>query len=286
MPSMPINVSRPPGGDSSYTSPRHSSSSTSKSPVDDDDDELPPRVQTQKPFQPGADSSPTQAAEDAIPVHAGFDIGAIKKIVGSTNSNEVRALEQPRLDALPPLPPPTNRSESMPMPALQSFDQPPSPPVAGPSMPRFNSFEHRADSTRDADVEQPSTPRPLRPDELHQAFTAMDDEYPSTTETAPTLAFGSNNGSYWHQSSTDTSPSTQNPLSYNPFSAPSPSVPHNPFSSSSTRNPFSDPGLSFGSMDGSISSVNLQNENRATDSWSLPALRKKESRSSFSNPWS
>lgn len=280
MPSMPTNVSRPPGGDSSYSNSRHSSSSTSKSLAADDDDELPPRVQTPKPSQLGADSSPEQVAEDTIPVHAGFDIGAIKEIVGSTNPNEVRAVEQPRLDTLPPLPPPTHRSESMPMPASQP-ERKPFSPVGGPSMPRSISFEHPADSENDLD--QPSTPRAPRPDELHQAFTSAEDEYPPAGS-GPTLTFGTNDGSYWHQSSTDSSPST--PLSYNPFSTPSSSTPHNPFSSAS-RNPFADPpGLSFGSANRSISGANGQADNKIADPWSIPALRKKESRSSFANPWS
>ncbi|KAI0082332.1 DUF726-domain-containing protein [Panus rudis PR-1116 ss-1] len=122
-------VSRPP---SSATFGGHRKSSSSAS----GDDDLPPR-ETDTPLKATAEQThlpPTPTDRDAtssssdIPLHAGFDLQAMKEIIGKGDIHpEELQMPVPNKYHIPPIPPPTLRSESAPPPIPDSSATTPKP---------------------------------------------------------------------------------------------------------------------------------------------------------------
>ncbi|KAH9950963.1 DUF726-domain-containing protein [Amylocystis lapponica] len=202
-PSALSRVSRPPSATSTSF---HKKQSSSNSSITDDD--LPPREIPLPPSAPPtpivekhADESSAVEAPDsdlssaAIPVHAGFNFGAIKEVIGKAelNPNELQ-IPAPSRFPVPQIPQATQRSESVPLPVppspettptlRTSLDLPPEEPIAGPSSrsdagysrPSLNNVQTR----REVPVTSP-TPSTTRP-----SFGAQ-----------PAISFGGPDGSLW-----------------------------------------------------------------------------------------
>jgi hypothetical protein len=215
---------------------------------------------------PSGPSSP--AKEDSkIPIHAGFDFNAIKDVLGKAelNPDELRIRDAEEFE-VPPIPPPTNRSESAPPPqqtppteAQRPSFGPPSPEQGPSSMSatfsRSMSVNDVRDDYPDSDPDDPPPPP----------------EKPPVYTPAPTLSFADNTGSLW-------SPDDR----FEPRD-----VPAFGYSAAQSANPFStytppDTGLSFGGADGSITST----VSPLADPWTIPTeLGKKKSPAYNANPW-
>ncbi|KAK0185158.1 hypothetical protein F5146DRAFT_1071635 [Armillaria mellea] len=179
-----------------------------------------------------------------IPMHAGFDFAAIKEMIGHTQQPE--EVVAPTPIAVPPIPPPTNRTESMP----QALKRSPSP-TPGPSKSR--------------------SPSPLKKDDMSSAFSRSVSP-PSYSRSPPPSSLGVNDS--WSDPPTRTT--TLSSFNNYGFNVPA-------YSTSAAQNPFAAPppdaGLSFGGVDGSITPANVG------DPWSMPGRRKNIADFS-SNPWS
>ncbi|KAJ7894560.1 hypothetical protein B0H13DRAFT_2035994 [Mycena leptocephala] len=244
-PTRPESVSRPP----STVSVHSRASSVTLN------DDLPPRVDS--PLSAGASkgagpSSPTKDAADVdskMPKHAGFDFGAIKDILGKADLNP---------DEL----------------KIPEANHPPSPPrtdLSGAFARSMSVNDVHDDSDTDTDEPPPPPDKP-------PAFVS-----PST------LSFSDASGSVW--SPTDHGPSRSIPAFGYAATPTPPSVPafgyaagsQNPFASASSYAP-PDTGLSFGGVDGSITSGFASPA--AVDPWAIPSdLSKKKSAAFNSNPW-
>ncbi|KAJ7083377.1 hypothetical protein B0H15DRAFT_423801 [Mycena belliarum] len=262
----PQSVSRPP---SASTFSKHTRATSSV------DEELPPRIGTPVGVSPSTPASPTTDSPDLnpkIPVHAGFDFKAIKDVLGKAelNPDELKIPHENQFEA-PPIPPPTNRSESEP-PRLQTptpdddrpHSNPPSPspsradlPAAfGRSMSVNDVQDTDLDTDTDTDTEEPPPPPPDKP----LAYLS-----PST------LSFGDASGSVWSPSAPKAVPAFGFAASQNPFAS---------YSAASYAP--TDTGLSFGGANGSISFA------PAADPWTIPndlGAGKKKSPAFNANPW-
>ncbi|KAJ7207497.1 hypothetical protein GGX14DRAFT_455589 [Mycena pura] len=268
-PSRPQIVSRPPTASSSS---KHTRSSTASSAGDDD---LPPRLDSPPPAAgasvPASPTTPTKDAPDAeskIPIHAGFDFSAIKEVLGKAelNPDELTLPEQNQFEA-PQIPPPTNRSESAPplqhayLAADADIDRPPSPAQLADAFGRSVSFSDIHDTVNsDPEIETDDAPPPI----------AKPPEYANTG-----LSFGDTSGSTWSPSQFDT---RRESPAYSDFSAAS-----NPFASYTPP----DTGLSFGGVDGSITTNAFASPPASVDPWIIPSeLGRGKKTSGFSaNPW-
>lgn len=266
-PSKPQHVSRPPGGPSSYSRKPSGPVSTPRDSIDSD---LPPRTDSSTPVTspPSTPQRDTASPGPDIPMHAGFDFAAIKEMIGHAQQPE--EVVSPTPIAVPPIPPPTNRTESMP----QALRHSPSP-TPGPSKSR--------------------SPSPLKKDEMSSAFSrsvSLNDANgsdadtepsrspyaspplspPSYSRSPPPSSLGVNDS--WSDPPTRTT--TLSSFNNYGFNVPT-------YSTSAAQNPFAAPppdaGLSFGGVDGSITPANVG------DPWSMPGRRKNTADFS-SNPWS
>ncbi|KAJ7157310.1 hypothetical protein C8R46DRAFT_1114091 [Mycena filopes] len=290
-PTRPQSVSRPP---TASNLSKHSRASSVTTAVDD---ELPPRVSS--PLGAGVatptPSSPSaKGASDAtskIPVHAGFDFNAIKDVLGKAELDPDE-LEMPAENQFPApaIPPPTNRSESAPPqqqtpPAAEAERPPFSPPspshaeLAGTFARSMSVNDVRDDSDAEAeagesDTDSNHTDEPPPPPEKPPAYA-----YGYAPASASTLSFADASGSVW-----------------SPTPAPEESpraamrIPAFGYAAATSQNPFASPadtGLSYGGMDGSITSGGGFGSAAVADPWTIPNdIGKKKSPAAFnSNPW-
>ncbi|KAJ7589643.1 hypothetical protein C8J56DRAFT_36979 [Mycena floridula] len=212
-------VSRPP----SISSYPNLKNGLPRSSMDDPD--LPPRLGTPAPASsapPSRSGTPAPAEkekekekEPAIPVHAGFDFGAIKEMLGKAELDpEELKIPEPNEFVAPPIPPPTNRSESTP----PSVEVPPQTPVYSRSL--------SLDVSPPDDSDEESVPGPTP---ISSATWGHSSQSNSTLGAIP--AFGAS------------------AATLNPFASP----PNSAFSFGDFASP--NPGLSFGGLDGSITPV-------------------------------
>ncbi|KAK0501045.1 hypothetical protein EDD18DRAFT_1147168 [Armillaria luteobubalina] len=279
-PSKPQHVSRPPGGPSSYSRKPSGPVSTPRDSIDSD---LPPRTDSSTPVTspPSTPQRDTASLGPDIPMHAGFDFAAIKEMIGHSEQSE--EVVSPTPIAAPPIPPPTNRTESMP----QALKRLPSP-TPGPSKSR--------------------SPSPLKKDEMSSAFSrsmSLNDADGSDTDTEPSRSpyaspppssppsysrspppssFGAND-SWSDPPKRTTTLSSFNNYGFNvpTYSASTASLTQNPFAAPLATPP--DAGLSFGGVDGSITTASPAN---VSDPWSMTTHvgRRKNTADFSSNPWS
>ncbi|KAL0952070.1 hypothetical protein HGRIS_008706 [Hohenbuehelia grisea] len=304
----PQSVSRPPSTASwakkSTASPRASA-----------DDDMPPRMDSSTPHSNGPSSMPTsptkanaapssgtstpqrEASESAtdLPLHAGFDFAAIKEIIGQAEE----ASDQ-KVYEVPPIPPPSNRSESTPpvhrdaYPDPDPFSQDRPPSAAGqPSRSGLSSVFTRSMSVNDAhDDDDPEEDDPT-PSMSPKPLPPMSSNYISdfATPSPAGLLFGGDDGSFWAPPVPEKSPAAFGYSSSSlttPFGASTVSLGgvggmgSELGLSSRVSNPFADPspssGMSFAGTDGSISFLPSD-----TDPWALPSEPKKKDTNS--NPW-
>ncbi|PBK59345.1 DUF726-domain-containing protein [Armillaria solidipes] len=279
--SKPQHVSRPPGGPSSYS---RKPSGPVPTPRDSIDSDLPPRMDSSTPVAspPSTPQRDTASPGPDIPMHAGFDFAAIKEMIG--HSEQPEQVVSPTPITAPPIPPPTNRTESMP----QALKRSPSP-TPGPSTSR--------------------SPSPLKKDEMSSAFSrsmSLNDANDSDTDTEPSRSpyaspppplsppsysrspppssFGAND-SWSDPPSRTTTLSSFNNYGFNvpTYSTSAASLTQNPFAAPLATPP--DAGLSFGGVDGSITTSSPAN---VSDPWSMSTHvgRRKNTADFSSNPWS
>lgn len=280
-------VSRPPSASTYAKKPPSSTKGT-------DDDELPPRLSSStptatpptSPHKEGHTSTPSDP-EIKIPKTAGFDLAAMKEIIGSAGKEPqvVRALSPV------PLPPPSNRTESMPQ--VPQVRRSPSP-MAGPSTPKKelpDSFARSMTLEDDEDVDHRRSPKPPSSPYSNPIASASSTTTTSDSwgEPAPRGGFGyapfgaSSSSLAQNPFSNDPVPKSSGFAYSSPFGGSAASLAGNPFGGSTASlagNPFaggrsfSSPlppppppqsgGLSFGGMDGSITSVGVD------DPWAAP----------------
>ncbi|KAL0059732.1 hypothetical protein AAF712_013528 [Marasmius tenuissimus] len=302
-PSPPQNVQRPPSTSSfSFNKKQPSDGRNSLDTVIDEG--LPPRVDNPASLSPSdGTQTPSETGPAAtIPKHAGFNFSAMRDVIRDYGRYP-EELKMPILTTasgpsqIPSIaaihvPPPTNRSESVP---IRRHPTPPSPrtqsvsgegivgaPAGDPSTSAMTSSMRSMSLILTVTRKRKKTMSDL----LHLRF------FPIGYQPSPALSFGGSDGSMW--SSGPSTSMVQSPLGTNAdagmgfdldtglgysnssFSArtpgsmdtglsfggaddsiTSPST-HNPFSSSSTRLPRAmDTGLSFGGSDGSVTSPPL-----------------------------
>ncbi|EPQ60175.1 DUF726-domain-containing protein [Gloeophyllum trabeum ATCC 11539] len=295
-PSPTQHVSRPPSAASFGTFQKKRSTDTARTSADDD---LPPREGPvpEKPTSPPppytekeapsrvdeGQSTSNQAAPNLPPARAGFNFDAIKDVIGKSELKPEEVHVQQRNPFRAPLiPPPTQRSESTPLPAPHESRSPtptpvtklPSPPLSseesGPPIPpksaprsdltstfqrslSLNHAQHVSEGEGDVTSSQRSAPY------MQQAFGAsssslrLDDAPTSRPSTVPTLSFGADDGSIWNP---EPNPPSDTIFGYRGFT--------NDASHASTfgqtglksQNPMSSSvSLSFGGTNGSIASL-------------------------------
>lgn len=315
-PSVAIqSVSRPP---SAASFPSHHRRTSSQSTFDD---ELPPREPSHPAVvptdvhtpgnsaagTPSTEEPPTDPAtpdEPQLPKTAGFDLAAIKEAIGNAARNpEELKMPAPNRFPVPPIPPPTQRSESAPPPIPEELAVP-SPisrspsnshdtPVAGPSSSRsdLSSTLSRSLSLNDMRGQM----------DEDEDVTSFNERTPSTTQPfrapSPSLTFGSSDGSFW-----PAEPDRLTPLAGDDFGAFSQSslnasrpTAFGSFNSLSRPElpPTDSSGLSFGGADGSITFVQspaLRTE--PPDPWNISSpsfggysAKKASSSLNVHNPW-
>ncbi|RPD64652.1 DUF726-domain-containing protein [Lentinus tigrinus ALCF2SS1-7] len=280
------SISRPPSAASFGIAKKRTSESSAT-----DDDDLPPRegASTPTPTKPAVVQTPPKsptAADDGdlgsseLPVHAGFDFAAIKQALGKSELEPGEPqVPQPSRFPLPPIQPPTLRTESAPPPVPEpsspptpkirpSLDLPPIPrveePVAGPS----TSPQADLSSTLSRSLSLNNVPDAEEADMTSFGTSASS----LAASRQPVLSYGGSDGSVWPSQEPDPTPTYGAfaggyALSTNFSNMPSTDVLSNPFASASgglragtlpspSANPFASagaPALSFGGADGSIS---------------------------------
>ncbi|KAH7926855.1 DUF726-domain-containing protein [Leucogyrophana mollusca] len=295
------STSRPPSTNSFGSSRRKGASSTGK--VSDDD--LPPRTDTTEfPAPRDADTLSTEppAYEPPIPdipTHAGFDLHAIKEMIGKAETNpEELQVPQPNHFQSPPVPPPSSRSTPPLLPTTRRQSGETDASVAGPSTPRdFSASFSRSVSLQDVhpvasgEVSPSAEEEPLSVMEGPGFSNAPPYSFSTTPRPpSPQLSFGGSDGSIWSPGPVRKSPGA---AFGNPFgmstdtlafgktrrgSITPTSHPHDPFVSYSSASA-SSASLSFGGADGTITFQGMEQ-----DPWSAPIDSKKPSY--HSNPWS
>ncbi|KAG1737014.1 hypothetical protein EDB19DRAFT_1910017 [Suillus lakei] len=288
----PTPVSRPPST-ASFASSRRKPSSLGK-PTDDDDEPprestgtLPPQNTNPHSTQPLGGQSPSSSTD--IPVHAGFDLKAIKDMIGQSEKNpEEMQVPQPSQIHSPLV---VSQSESAP-PAYTSAPTHVANPTGlsvvdvdssadlGATFATSLSLHHVFDSGDDVDGGQGMPPVATdlgSPDDL---------SYPSSTTSPrtsiPQISFGGSETSIW---SPPPLPENRTSPFGNPFAASAVSFGNSSRSTNDLHrtSPVSGPSasLSFGGTDGTIT---LQGMGR--DPWSIPVRDPKKTPNYLSNPWS
>ena len=310
-------TSRPSTATSSFS---HRRQGSSQSTLHDDlpprEDQLPtPTSGTPTPGTPALHPTPTELTEydlaspgtPAIPKHAGFNFNAIKEVIGKADSNpEELQIPAPIRFQVPAIPPPTQRSESAPLPtpealgmrSQQSPQNSSERAVAGPSSPPpdLASSLSRSMSLKDMRGEA----------EFQDALTSAGEQTPSNSQLfrdPPSVSLGSNDNGWPAEpdpmpsslATADSSSSSLQHRSTYDLLRPSgtrsyglSSLPDSPFGAANSS------GLSFGTADASITFTPLSSTgSEPSDPWSIPApsfggFSSKKSTSSFnvnSNPW-
>ncbi|KAG1805555.1 uncharacterized protein BJ212DRAFT_1391472 [Suillus subaureus] len=286
----PTPVSRPPST-ASFASSRRKPPSLGK-PTDDDDE--PPRESTGTPPQntnphsirPSGGRSPSSSTD--IPVHAGFDLKAIKDMIGqSEKTPEEMQVPQPSQISSSLV---ASQSESAPPPytiAPTHVANPTGLYVAdvhssaglSATFATSLSLHHVPDSGDDVDDDQGMPP-------VADSLGSLDHlSYPSSATSPhtsiPQISFGRSETSIW----SPPLPENRHPPFGNPFAGSAVSFGN---SSRSTNNIHRTPpvagtsaSLSFGGTDGTIT---LQGMGR--DPWSIPVGDPKKTPNYLANPWS
>ncbi|KAF8844246.1 DUF726-domain-containing protein [Paxillus ammoniavirescens] len=308
----PSSLSRPPSAASFGSSRRRPPNLPPKSQQDD----LPPRMDmTKTPSPPAADAAPPERdsldSTSDVPVHAGFDLAAIKEMVGEVERHPEQLGVQPS----------PNQAASAPRPTPRSISAPPPPSIsrAGTSS---GSSEKPIPYDEDTDTAHRISPSSMSATFATSLSLQDRDPYmkpgisredaqetvpptnglsfsntPSYSSTVhppeqPQISFGGSGGSIWSSPMPVENVSTT--AFGNPFATStgtelsfgngvrSPPIPQSrhPFTTYSTS-PAS-PSLSFGSSDGTITFQGVEH-----DPWSTPSGSQKTTSSVFSsNPWS
>lgn len=280
-PSTP--VSRPPNAASFPPHNRTTSSASASSAVDED---LPPReislstssvpVSKEATVEPSGEI--TDALQSALPKTAGFNLRAIKEVLGNAEHNPSELqMPAPSRYSVPPIPPPTLRSESAPPPvpdspretprARTSFNLPSLSEKAGSSSGQssnssshndLNSMLSRSLSLNNMRAEFEDEPS------SSSAKTPSYSAFQTSSFRPPALSFTNADTYSWPGESESTPSSSSNP--YTGTNRP-PSFTsirqldtfggQGPYGTSMTSNsPYETPesaSLSFGAVDGSIS---------------------------------
>ncbi|KIK94425.1 hypothetical protein PAXRUDRAFT_142885 [Paxillus rubicundulus Ve08.2h10] len=304
-------ASRPPSAASFGSSRRRPLNLSSKSHHDD----LPPRMDTTIPSPPPVDAKPTLAERDSldstpdVPVHAGFDLAAIKEMIGEVERHPEQLVVQPNPDQ--------GASALLPTPRSISIAPPPSISRAGtiPEKPvpydEDTDTVHRGSPSSLSGTFATSVSLQEKDPYMKPAMSREDDQemvspknglsfsntlsYSSTTSPPdqPQISFGGSGGSIWSSSIPVENVFTT--AFGNPFATStgtdlfsfrngvgSPPIPQSrhPFTTYPTS-PAS-PSLSFGSSDGTITLQGVE-----SDPWGAPSEPQKTTSSAFSsNPWS
>ncbi|KAG2066994.1 DUF726-domain-containing protein [Suillus decipiens] len=266
-------VSRPPST-SSFASSRRKPSSLGKPPDDDDE---PPRESTGTPpsqntnprsTQPSGGRSPSSSTD--IPVHAGFDLKAIKDMIGqSEKTPEEMQIPQPSLYSSLVV----SQSESAP----PAYTITPTHHVANPSLYVADvhssttslSLHHVPDSGDDEQGMPPVADGLGLPDHLSYPSSATPPTF------IPQISFGRNETSIWPP------PENKNSLFGNPFAGSAVSFENSNdlHRTSAVAGPSA--SLSFGGTDGTITFQGM-----GQDPWSIPVGDPKKTPNYLTNPWS
>ncbi|KAG2140167.1 hypothetical protein DEU56DRAFT_799059 [Suillus clintonianus] len=287
----PAPVSRPPST-ASFASSRRKPSFLGK--VTDDDDE-PPRESTESSPpqstnpQPSDGQSPSSSTD--ITVHAGFDLKAIKDMIGESEKNpeEMQVpLNQPSRNHASPV---VSQSELAP-PAYTSAPTHVANP-SGLSVADFNSnaglsatfatslsLHHVPDTGDDVDGDQGMPP--VANDIGSSDYLSYPSSATSPYTSIPQISFGGSEESKWAPSLQE---SRTSPFG-NPFAASTVSFENSSRSTNDLHSAFSpasgpSASLSFGGTDGTIT---LQGRGR--DPWSIPVGDPKKPPNYLANPWS
>jgi len=267
----PSLVSRPPST-ASFGSSKRKPSSLGKSP----DDDLPARVSTGTPplqdinLPSTPDGQSLRSTTPDIPVHAGFDLKAIKDMIGESEKNP-EELQVPR----------PSRIHSSPV--ISELDS--APPASASSVTRAVSARKLTESSvaphGDSSAMFATFPSPHSGrDDLAYASSTLN------VSTVPQISLGRNEGSIWSPS-LEKRAELVNPFATNTvsFGNPNGSMRGSSFSHDlqHTYSPESDssPSLSFGGVDGTITLQNM-----GQDPWKITAGDSKKTPNYLSNPWS
>lgn len=295
------NVQRPP---SSLTLPRHSSSTPASG-----SDDLPERLATSSHSPNSPEGTVSNDSMASIPIHAGFDFKAIGEMLekeGKKNKDELSGMQIPTEAPFIPavrshtndtLPPESESTETPRQTSVVSGFSSDTLPVddSDPDIVSGIESETRADlaqtlthslslasmsdRTASSSSQHESTPIGSLSSNVVPISTSSIRPPP-----APTLSFGSSDGSMW-TSAQDTIPSQgqstfRGNVSTSPFAASADLVSSSNGTDSnvpSHPDPFAVPGLSFGSADGAIS---------YGDPWAPPPKDGTTKKASYStNPW-
>ncbi|KAK7051489.1 hypothetical protein VNI00_004463 [Paramarasmius palmivorus] len=322
-PTSQQHVSRPPSASSfSFIKKQPTNNGKDLDKVDEDED-LPPRVDSPANSTPSGTETPT---DTNIPMHAGFNLAAMKDVIGKSEANpDELNMPEPTPLAAPTIPPPKNRTVSTPLPlppsptrAHSPFEPASKAPSAShddltASMARSVSLNDVSQSLdrNEEDDDSPALTPPPPPLPEKPSYTSPSPaktfspppislfSSPSVTslhstppirsyEPPPTLSFGGSDGSLWSDPVPAHKPA--NPFS-NPFGASSSSLGYSSFSSPTPPMPMNT-GLSFGGADGSISTTGSTSTfgGSSNDPWKIPGDlgtgKKKTANNFYSNPWS
>lgn len=284
----PTTVSRPPST-ASFGSTRRKFSSLRKSL----DDDLPARESTGTPPRQdtnphSTDSSDGQSSTADIPVHAGFDLKAIKDMIGESEENpeELQVPQFSRIDT----PPVLSQSNSTPPNSdnrtVSARTPTESPMPVAPHADWSATFATSLSLHNGPDVGDDSQGMlPVANDLGSQDDPIYASSAAPHTSTIPQISFGGNEGSIWSPPSLEKrSPAfvntfTTNPVSFGDRSGSirSSSISHDTYSPETS----SSASLSFGGADGTIT---LQDMGQGP--WNIPAGDSKKTPSYLSNPWS
>ncbi|KAF9562246.1 DUF726-domain-containing protein [Agrocybe pediades] len=281
------------------------------------------RTTTPTPSRTSTPSNDPSASSSHLPMHAGFDLGAIKNALQEIEQQDPSKVSQVPLKtpltrlSPPPIAPPSSRSQSTPpsqvpesssqarsssldhgygggYPASSSQNtagySSSSSDMSTPSFSRSFSASSRLEENEDvsASAYSSSSSSKLKPSFALNPF-GDDSDYASEPTPVPrlkadALSLPEDIVPSWGAPT----PTTSNPMSRPPgFSAlPSPPEIVNPFASSSASSFGEVPSLSFGGVDGSVvGSTSLQGDS----AWAMPPLhtKKKTVLDGFNaNPWS
>lgn len=278
-------------------SPRRKESSASSL-----DGDLPPRIEGDVPpaytagpppsaVEPSGEASPP---DSELPKHAGFDLSAMKELIEDVEVNPAdMQVQEAGQYPMPPVPPPTNRSESAPPPLHESPSTTPvvkslelTPELESDRSADLSAVFQRSVSMSNLHEEPEAGIQSVYPQPSHampQDDFGVTSYYRPSVPSAPLSPDGFN--STWATNTTSKldsqvfgnrslGPSTDTlPFANHNRSTSSPhAFPHNPFSSSAV-------GLSFGGADGSITPVEAER-----DPWASSPIQTKVPGYS-SNPW-
>jgi hypothetical protein len=285
----PSTVSRPPST-ASFGSSKRKPSSLGKSLDDDlparESIGTPPLQDTNLPSTPDGQSRSTTPD---IPVHAGFDLKAIKDMIGESEKNPEelqvprpsRIHSSPVISQLDSAPPVSESSVTRAVPAREPTELPVTP--RGNLSATFATSLSLHSGPDEGDDNQGTLA-------AANYFGSRDDlAYASSTlnvSTVPQISLGGNEGSMWSPPSLEKRAEFVNPFATNTvsFSNPNGTIRGSSFSHDlqHTYSPESgsSPSLSFGGVDGTITLQDM-----GQDPWKITAGDSKKTPNYLSNPW-